>query len=75
MSFTILQSLGDFCDDTLIIYELKDGVRHQLNSLHQRKSALIMVADEHLQIVLSSCDRLFLQTAVGFLAHITFQGI
>ena len=69
-----LQQHADFCEDTLAVYAILYGNRQKLNLLHHRTNALIMVEDEDVQIVLTSCDRTSLQTARGFLAHVTYLG-
>ena len=71
----ILQEIGDFCDDTLSVYVIQGGKEHLINSLHHDNNVLIMVENEHIQIVFTSCVRTYLQTAHGFLAQVTYQGM
>ena len=75
LSFLPSQAHGDYCDDTLHVYAIRSGFKHQLNSLQNKINALIMVEDEHLQLLLTSCDRISLQTAHGFQGHVFYHGI
>ena len=75
MNLFIIQESGDSCDDTLSIHAIRDGQEHLLNTLHHDNNALIMVEDVHVQMVFRSCDRTNLQTAHGFMAKVTYQGM
>ena len=70
-----MQEIGDFCDDTLSIFAIRDGQEHLINTLHHDNNALIMVEDVHVQMVFSSCERTYLQNPRGFMAQVTYQGI
>ena len=73
--FSYLQEIDDLCDDTLSIFAIRDGQKYQLNSLRHNNNALIMVEDVHIEMVFTSCERTHLQTARGFIAQVTYQGM